>query len=84
MLDEKDPQLDRQIAQRVITNHRFQNNNNAINNFSDDHVIEATLDQHANKQDGKGTTVIDKELSTSTNQMVTRDFLKKFLAYIKS
>lgn len=67
MLDEKDPQMDRQIAQRVITNHRFHNNNAVHHAFSDDHVIEATLDQHANKQDGKGTTVIDKELSTSSN-----------------
>jgi DNA replication licensing factor MCM3 len=63
MLDDKDPQLDRRIAERVISNHRFQGGINPINSFKDDYVIEATLDNHANKQDGKGTTVFDKDLS---------------------
>jgi hypothetical protein len=35
-----------------------------LNNFKDDYVIEATMDEHQNKQDGKGTTVYDKELSS--------------------
>lgn len=34
--------------------------------------------------DGKGTTVYDKELSTKTEQLVTRDFLKKYISFIKS
>jgi len=47
-------------------------------------VIEATLDNHNNKQDGKGTTVFDKDLSTQSQQLVTRDFLKKYISFIKS
>ena len=31
MLDEKDPVLDRKIAERVITNHRFQGGSNLMN-----------------------------------------------------
>jgi hypothetical protein len=63
MLDEKDPQIDRRIAQRVITNHRFQGSASVNHLFNSDNVIEASLDQHQNKQDGKGTTIFDKDLS---------------------
>lgn len=31
MLDDKDPQMDRRIAERVITNHRFQGGSNMLN-----------------------------------------------------
>lgn len=64
MLDEKDPEKDRRIAERVITNHRFQGGSNLANMFKDDYVIEPTLEAQTNKQDGKGTTVYDKELQT--------------------
>lgn len=47
-------------------------------------MIEATLDKHANKQDGKGTTVFDEKLSKGGQELVTRDFLKKYLSFIKS
>jgi len=47
-------------------------------------VIEATLDQQKDKMDGKGTTVYDKELSTKSEQLVTRDVLKKYISFIKS
>ena len=63
MLDEKDPHLDRQIAQRVITNHRFENAFHNHLGYNEDNVIEATLDSHVNKQDGKGTTVYEEKLS---------------------
>ncbi len=56
-----------------------------VQQFKDDYVIEATLESHNNKQDGKGTTVYDKELSQRGGyQLVTRDFLKKFISFIKS
>lgn len=84
MLDEKDPTLDRKIAERVISNHRFQGSNNLINQFKDDYVIEDMLDNQNNKQDGKGTTVYDKDLSRGANNIVTRDFLKKYISFIKS
>ena len=45
MTDEKEPELDRRIAERVITNHRFMNASEApsINYFNDDTVIEREL-----------------------------------------
>lgn len=86
MLDNKDPESDRKIAERVITNHRFQGGSNIMHQFSDDYVIEATMDNLGHRQDGKGTTVYDKELSGGAkgNELVTRDFLKKFISFIKS
>lgn len=83
MLDNKDPESDRRIAERVITNHRFQGGSNLINQFNDDYVIEPTIDG-INKQDGKGTTVYDKELSSQKDKLVTRDFLKKYISFMKS
>lgn len=57
-----------------------------MNQFSDDYVIEANMDNLAHRQDGRGTTVFDKELSGGQkgNELVTRDFLKKFISFIKS
>lgn len=47
MLDEKDPESDRKIAERVITNHRYHNPNDdtmAHFNFAnDDYVIEPDM-----------------------------------------
>ena len=88
MLDEKDPEQDRRIAERVITNHRFMNASDApsINYFNDETVIERELNVE-NKQDGKGTTVFEKDLATGTQQgtkLVTRDFLKKYISFVKS
>ena len=41
MLDEKDPENDRKIAERVITNHRYMNTENvSAMNFNHDNVIE--------------------------------------------
>lgn len=42
------------------------------------------MDNQNNKQDGKGTTVFDKELSRGDKSLVTRDFLKKYISFIKS
>jgi DNA replication licensing factor MCM3 len=51
MLDEKDPENDRKIAERVITNHRYQNPNHdpmAHFNFAnDDYVIEPDMNNHS-------------------------------------
>ena len=63
MLDEKDPESDRKIAQRVITNHRYQSANQTdmhnYNFFNDDYVIEPEM--HDDKTDGgKGTSVFEK------------------------
>lgn len=45
MLDQKDSESDRRIAERVITNHRFMNANDApsVNYFNSETVIEREL-----------------------------------------
>lgn len=91
MLDEKDPELDRKIAERVIQNHRYQSANNEhiqFNYFNDDVVIEPEFHDDK-KAEGKGTVVYEK-LNTklhNKNQVmnvVTRDFLKKYISFAKS
>ena len=87
MLDEKEPEADRRIAERVITNHRFQGGQNLMHFFNDDTVIETAIDHGGNAQDGKGTAVYDKEMSgghKSGLQVVTREFLKKYISFVKS
>ena len=91
MLDEKDPESDRKIAERVITNHRFHNSNyDAMQHFNysnDDYVIEPEM-KDDQKNVGKGTTIFEKHIQKTTGhitrQVVTRDFLKRFLSYVKS
>jgi len=88
MLDEKESEQDRRIAQRVITNHRFMNASDApsVNYYNSDVVIERELNIE-NKQDGKGTTVFEKDLATGARQgtkLVTRDFLKKYISFVRS
>jgi DNA replication licensing factor MCM3 len=89
ILDEKDPESDRRIAERVITNHRYQAANNeqpVFNYLTDDVVIEPEL--ALIKDEGKGTNMFEKgiangKLSKATN-VVTRDFLKKYISFAKS
>jgi DNA replication licensing factor MCM3 len=90
MLDEKDPESDRKIAERVITNHRYHNPNhdwNAHFNYAnDDYVIEPDM-KDANNE-GKTTSIFEKHILKTTGKItrnvVTRDFLKKYISYIKS
>ena len=86
MLDEKDPENDRRIAERVITNHRYQSANltdmHHFNVFQDDYVIEPEL--HDDKNKGKGTIVFEKSSGKNKQQVVTRDFLKKYISFAKA
>ena len=55
--------------------------------FNNDTVIEPSLDHGGNAQDGKGTTVYDKEMSSgdkNSQKVVTREFLKKYISFAKS
>jgi DNA replication licensing factor MCM3 len=89
ILDEKDPESDRRIAERVITNHRYQAANNeqpVFNYLTDDVVIEPELSML--KDEGKGTSMFEKGIanaktSKATN-VVTREFLKKYISFAKS
>lgn len=96
MLDEKDPENDRKIAERVISNHRYLSagNHEATFNFfnQDDVVIEPEIADDK-KTDGKGTTVYEKSALITTvskkgahppMQVLTRDFLKKYISFAKA
>ena len=88
MLDEKDPELDRQVAERVITNHRSQlenaaDNLPAFNYQQSDHIIEPKIQKQQER-----TQIYEKNLSKTTDDVtrnvVTREFLKKYISYVKS
>ena len=91
MLDEKDPTNDRKIAERVITNHRYHNPNaDVMSHFmqgDNDYVVEPEM-KYGDKNEGKGTTMFEKHVTKTTNKVtrnvVTRDFLKKYLSFVKS
>jgi hypothetical protein len=67
MLDDKDPEVDREIAERVITNHRYQNTDGSnllnFNYLNGDSVIEPELqkDKKANQ------LVYEKNMTKTTN-----------------
>jgi len=85
MLDEKDPDIDRRIAERVITNHRYQGRMNDVphfNYFNDDVVIEHQFEEQ--KKDNKQTGIYEKDLGGGQNKVVTRDFLKKYISFAKA
>jgi DNA replication licensing factor MCM3 len=70
MLDEKDPENDRKIAERVISNHRYQapgGNQEAQFNFynQEDVVIEPEIHDDK-KTEGKGTAIYEKNALITT------------------
>lgn len=90
MLDEKDPESDRKIAERVITNHRYHNPNQDgmahFNYSNDDYIIEP--DTKPNKADGDaGKSIYEKHTTKVSNgisrQVVTREFLKRYISFVK-
>jgi DNA replication licensing factor MCM3 len=92
MLDEKDPENDRKIAERVITNHRHHNPNHdhmAHFNFNnDDYVIEPDMKENKTEGGGVGASIYEKHVQKVsgdvTRAVVTREFLKRYISYTKS
>jgi DNA replication licensing factor MCM3 len=92
MLDEQDPESDRKIAERVITNHRYNNpNHDAMAHFNfnnDDYVIEPDTKQSKNEGGQIGASIYEKHVTKTsgnvTRAVVTRDFLKRYLSYVKA
>ena len=84
MLDDKDPDSDRRIAERVIQNHRYQSGSNetAFNFFHDDVVIEP--DEEKDRKEGDRNAVYEKGLRGKKQQVVSREFLKKFISFAKA
>jgi len=58
-----------------------------FNYANDDYVVEPEM-KDDNKHDGKGTTIFEKHTKKTTNkitrQVVTREFLKKYISFVKS
>ena len=50
---------------------------------NEDAIIEDQV-QADNKADGKGTTMFEKTLGGKNSKLVTRDFLKKYISFVKS
>jgi len=72
MLDEKDPDNDRRIAERVITNHRYQAPNNEtphFNYFNEDVVIEP--DYIEEKKDNKIGGIYEKSMNLKASKRGT-------------
>ena len=74
------------IAERVITNHRYLNAQGGLkfNHGNDANVIERDI--RAEKDQGKKTEMFEKDLLTSNDKshVVTREFLKKYISFVKS
>jgi DNA replicative helicase MCM subunit Mcm2 (Cdc46/Mcm family) len=104
MLDEKDPENDRKIAERVISNHRYQapggQQEYQFNFFNQDDVVIEPEIHDDKKTEGKGTAVYEKNALITTTittgkggkqthqaaplQVLTREFLKKYISFAKS
>ena len=89
VLDEKDAEKDRRIAQKVISNHRYvgtvDSNQGYYNFFSDDFVVEPEMQKE--KNEGKSGLIYEKSSVTVAGKqvnIVTRDFLRKFISFAKS
>eukprot|EP01022_Parablepharisma_sp_SALTPOND_P015109 TRINITY_DN2109_c0_g1_i1.p1 TRINITY_DN2109_c0_g1~~TRINITY_DN2109_c0_g1_i1.p1 ORF type:complete len:1160 (-),score=115.81 TRINITY_DN2109_c0_g1_i1:6531-10010(-) len=86
-LDKKEPENDRQIAKRVILNHRYKGDNDmAVAGgywVAEDNLIEP----EAREEDGKETLVYEKHggflYGGRKSEIVTKSFLKKYIAYAK-
>ena len=98
MLDEKDAAMDRRIAERVISNHRYQSASGDsvphFNYFQDNYVIEQDFGTQgdASGKPGAGSVMFEKlnikmQSSSSGQQklnIVTREFLKKYISFAKA
>eukprot|EP00826_Nyctotherus_ovalis_P057129 TRINITY_DN7802_c0_g1_i6.p1 TRINITY_DN7802_c0_g1~~TRINITY_DN7802_c0_g1_i6.p1 ORF type:complete len:835 (+),score=216.53 TRINITY_DN7802_c0_g1_i6:82-2505(+) len=86
-LDKKDPVKDREIARRVIINHRYKGNNDAsvAGSYwtSEDVLIEPSIREDG----GKETLPFEKQAgffyAGRKKEVVTKMFLKKYISYAK-
>ncbi len=92
MLDEKDPESDRRIAERVILNHRYLSTqqDNVLSHFNylnDDVIVERDMSDNKHQEE-KGTAVYEKEnynaKGKNNTSCVTREFLKKYISFCKA
>ncbi|EAR92593.1 DNA replication licensing factor MCM4 (macronuclear) [Tetrahymena thermophila SB210] len=91
VLDEKDPDIDRLIAERVTRNHRYRPENyeiiNQLSQFqgdeNDEYIIEPTVAGDANENKAifeKYNKVLHGD---KKKEILNQNFLKKYIAYAK-
>ncbi len=83
VIDEHTPELDRNIAERVLCNHMYPVDTPTIVNQYDERIIEPEIhvDDHADSQIyEKQNALINGE---SKKEVLTRSFLRKYLHYAK-
>jgi DNA replication licensing factor MCM3 len=83
VLDEKNPEMDRKIADRVIKNHMFPLDSNSMMNLFDEKIIEPEIhgeDQHETQVFEKHNVLIH---GNTKKEILTNSFLNKFLYYSK-
>ena len=90
VLDDKDPEINGKIAERVILNHRFkkEGDKNVGNIDHNDILVEPEVEEsgeerHKVYENDFSTQIMGKENKPS-DDVLNRNFLKKFLSYAKS
>ena len=90
ILDEKDPENDRKIAERVISNHRYQDKSSIeqqplFNYFGDDNIVEVDMMDATRSKEEKGKVYIESgKMKKDDMPVVSREFLKKYISYAKA
>jgi DNA replication licensing factor MCM3 len=83
VLDEDDPELDRNIADRVIRNHQFPSETASLITGYDDKIIEPDINQD-DEGDHQVFEKHNKLLHGNSKKLIfTKNFLKKYLYYAK-
>lgn len=84
VLDEHNSELDRKIADRVVSNHMFTVDTPSILNNDDDKIIEPEI-RGAEAQKSQMYEKYNQYLhGKGKKEILTRDFLRKYLYYAKS
>lgn len=87
VIDERDPQVDKKIAERVIRNHSYKDNTkgSALHLYQNDYHIEPDIIEDDDAQ--RETPVYEKNnpvlFGNIDHDIVTTPFLKKYIAYAK-
>jgi DNA replication licensing factor MCM3 len=88
MTDEKDPVLDRKIAERVILNHKYVDNEFRFGrDNNDDHLIESDL-MNDSTPSTDSTPIYEMKLKSffldNEKEIISRPFFKKYITYAKT
>lgn len=84
VLDDKNPELDRKISERVINNHMFTIDAPNVLNNEDDQVIEPEIKQNENQKKQMYEKYNPHLHGGEKKQILTRDFLRNYLYYARN